>query len=135
MIIGIIDSGIDPTHPDLSQFPGHDYVYDDIIPSDSLGHGTACAGVAAGIANNTKGVAGAAGGVSVMALRGFCCASGTIPFTNISNCITYGTTHGAKVLSMSFSFGWAFYAATVERQRRLGAERVPAPTHGEAIAP
>jgi hypothetical protein len=28
-------------------------------------------------------------------------------------------------LFASFSFGWAFYAATVERQRRLEAERVP----------
>jgi len=28
-------------------------------------------------------------------------------------------------LFASFSFGWAFYAATVERQRRLGPERLP----------
>ncbi len=30
-------------------------------------------------------------------------------------------------LFLSFSFGWAFYLATVERQRRLGQAPVPAP--------
>ena len=41
----------------------------------------------------------------------------------------------AVTLFASFSFGWAFFAATVERQRRLEAERVPAGAAGEIISP
>ena len=41
----------------------------------------------------------------------------------------------AVTLFASFSFGWAFFAATVERQRRLEAERVPAGAAGETISP
>jgi hypothetical protein len=38
-------------------------------------------------------------------------------------------------LFASFSFGWAFYAATVERQRRLEEEQVPAAPVGETFSP
>jgi subtilisin family serine protease len=103
VIIGIVDSGVDPTHPDLSQVAGYDYVYNDAAPSDSFGHGTACAGVAAGIANNGFGVAGAAGGCKIMPLRAYVGASGTIPDANFANGILYAASHGAHVVSMSFS--------------------------------
>jgi len=35
----------------------------------------------------------------------------------------------------SFTFGWAFYAATVERTRRLRAESAPLPLQPETITP
>jgi hypothetical protein len=38
-------------------------------------------------------------------------------------------------LFASFSFGWAFFAATVERQRRLQEESVRSPALGETISP
>ncbi|HEX7717401.1 MAG TPA: hypothetical protein VF416_08945, partial [Marmoricola sp.] len=38
-------------------------------------------------------------------------------------------------LFASFTAGWAFYAATVERQRRLASESTPAVAVGETISP
>src|SRR5262245_60241671 len=55
VIIAIIDSGVNLSHPDLTLVAGWDYGSGDSNPEDnssSPGHGTACAGVAAAEANN-----------------------------------------------------------------------------------
>ena len=84
VLIGIVDTGIDYTHPDLGEgfgnglkvVAGYDYVgsnYDnqqeDSDPQDNGTHGTHVAGIAAALTNNTSqggqagyGVAGVAGG-------------------------------------------------------------------------
>ena len=61
VVIAIIDSGVDVGHPDLNQVAGYDYGDNDSNPDDNSaepGHGTACAGVAAAIANNGLGAVG-----------------------------------------------------------------------------
>ena len=71
VIIAIIDSGVQTAHPDLVQVTGYDYGDNDTNPDDnsaSAGHGTACAGVAAGNANSL-GSCGAAPGCSIMPLK------------------------------------------------------------------
>jgi len=63
VLIAIIDTGIDYTHPDLAAnyVPlGYDWVNDDDEPMDDHGHGTHCAGIAAGVTNNAEGIAGIA---------------------------------------------------------------------------
>lgn len=106
VIVAIMDTGVDPTHPDLRQVPGYDFWNNDTIPEDVYGHGTACAGVAAGIANNTRGVAGAAGGCSIMGLR-ITDDSGTLfSGTGLVNGLAFAIGHGAKITSMSFGASW-----------------------------
>lgn len=101
VIVAIFDSGVDPGHPDLRQVQGYDFWNGDSIPEDVLGHGTECAGVAAGIANNLHGVAGAAGGCSIMAIRVFNDQGNVYSADGLANGLAFATTHGARVGSMS----------------------------------
>jgi thermitase len=59
-VIGVVDTGIDATQPDLRGrvVPGFDFVHGDADPRDDNGHGTAVAGVVAAAGNNGVGVAG-----------------------------------------------------------------------------
>ncbi len=103
VVVAILDTGVDPTHPDLSQVAGYDYHDNDANPADTQGHGTACAGVAAGIANNTRGVAGSAGGCKIMPLR---ISDGSTFFLSaMINAINYAATNGAEVASFSLEVG------------------------------
>jgi len=103
IIIAIIDTGVDTAHPDLRLVTGYDYGDNDPNPMDDSskpGHGTACAGVAAAKANNGIGVAGIAGGCSVMPLK-VANSNGDLGFTAITNAITYAADNGARVISLS----------------------------------
>jgi len=104
VIVAILDSGVDVGHPDLTQVTGYDFGDHDPNPMDDsaqAGHGTACAGVAAGIANNGIGVAGIAGGCSIMPLK-VANSSGGMFFSSIDQAIVYAADNGADVISMSF---------------------------------
>ena len=75
VVISIIDTGMDLTHPDLAAnlLPrnGHDWDFadSDNSPDDEGDHGTACSGIAAAVANNNLGVAGIANQCQIMPLR------------------------------------------------------------------
>ena len=68
--IGIIDSGVNYTHPDLDGVyaGGYDFVQDDNDPMDVYGHGTHVAGTACA-EENGFGVVGVAPGCALYALR------------------------------------------------------------------
>jgi len=103
IIIAIIDTGVDTTHQDLRLVTGYDFGDNDPDPMDDSedpGHGTACAGVAAAKANNGIGVAGIAGGCSVMPLK-VANSNGDLGFTAITNAITHAADNGARVISLS----------------------------------
>jgi len=104
VVIAILDSGVDNDHPDLRQVAGYDYGDNDSNADDnsaSPGHGTACAGVAAAMANNALGVAGAAGGCSIMPLK-VADSGGSLFFSYIQNALYHAADNGADVASMSF---------------------------------
>jgi subtilisin family serine protease len=107
VIIAILDTGVDPTHPDLRQVAGYDFWNNDAIPEDVHGHGTACAGVAGGIANNTHGAAGAAGGCSIMGIRFINDDASILLASGVASGLAFATSHGAKVASMSFGIYWS----------------------------
>jgi thermitase len=102
IIIAIIDSGIDETHPDLAAkiVPGYDFVDDDTNPHDENGHGTHVAGIAAAITNNTIGVAGMDWQARIMPVR-ILDYYGATNSADVADGIVWAYTNGAKVLNLS----------------------------------
>jgi thermitase len=111
--IGIVDTGIDQTHPDLSgqtvacaQSRGPGGLLSGQIQlgtcPDDTDHGTHVAGTVAALANNGIGGAGvdfAADLVICKALGGPLGAGST---ADVANCINWVSSQGARVISMSF---------------------------------
>jgi len=113
IIVAVIDTGIDYTHPDLATHyvGGYDFVNNDANPLDDNGHGTHCAGIIAAIMNNSIGVAGVAQvGIraeKVLNARG-------MGYTSwIAEGIVDAVEHGARILSMSL--GSPFPSNTLRR--------------------
>jgi hypothetical protein len=105
IIIAIIDNGFDLSHPDLLYVTGYDFGCNDSNPGYQYNffHGTAVAGIAAAKGNNGFGVAGIAGGCSIMPLK-VTDWWGYMYLGYMANAVTYAVDHGADVISISL--GW-----------------------------
>lgn len=123
VVVAIIDSGCDLTHPDLAaniwknngEIPGngidddgngyvddingYDFINDDADPEDNIGHGTHVAGTVGAVGNNAIGVAGVNWNVSLMI-----CKAGDFFLTDaaIIGAIEYAWRNGAKVSNNSY---------------------------------
>ncbi len=131
VIVAVIDTGVDYTHPDLKaniwvnkgEIPdngidddGNGYV-DDVHgcstigstynhtgdPMDDHGHGTHVAGII-GASNNKEGVVGIAYNVKIMPIKAGQ-ASGVFTQDDIAEAILYAYQMGADVINMSFGGG------------------------------
>lgn len=123
VVIAIVDSGVQPDHPDLrgKLVPGYDFVDEDTSPGDSIGHGTHVAGVAAAATNNSAGVAGACPGCRLMPVR-VIGANGTGFAADIAQGIAYAASNGAKVINLSLGGpGSAILKSAVDYARSKGA--------------
>ncbi len=124
VVVAVIDTGVQYTHPDLSanlavntgetpnngvdddrngytdDYYGYDFINNDGNPMDDHYHGTHCAGTVGAKGNNGVGVAGVAWNVSILPVKvldGY--GSGTM--ASVAAGINYATARGAKILSMS----------------------------------
>lgn len=113
--VGIIDSGIDATHPDVAanldrvasrNFAPNDKVLDgdstlEPVGTDPFGHGTAVASLVAAPINGL-GMAGVAPNVTLVDLRA-AQRSGYVLLEPVVNALTYAARNGIDVVTMSFS--------------------------------
>ncbi len=126
VIVAVIDTGIDLTHPDLvsnlwvnaaetngltgvdddgngkiDDVYGWDFVNNDKTPADDNSHGTHCAGTVGAVGNNALGVAGVCWKVRLMALKA-ADAAGLLADSDIAEAVHYASDKNADVISASF---------------------------------
>ena len=102
VVIGIVDTGIQRTHPDLDAkiTGGWDYVQNDNAPDDGNGHGTHVGGTSAAETNNATGGAGTCPNCRLMPVR-VLDNNGSGSLTNVANGINFAANNGAKVINLS----------------------------------
>jgi len=107
IIVAVLDSGVNFTHPDLAGrlLPGYDFVWNDADPSDDFGHGTAVTGTIVASGNNGIGVAGVAFGCSVLPVK-VMDSGGAASHSAIAQGIEYAVNHGARVINLSMGGDW-----------------------------
>lgn len=124
VIVGVIDSGVSYTHPDLAgniwtnsgeianngidddgngyvdDFYGYDFDNEDSDPMDDNGHGSHVAGTIGATGNNSIGVAGVAWNASLMSLK----VIGGGSNADVARAIDYATDNGAKITNNSYGY-------------------------------
>lgn len=149
IIVAVIDSGVDYTHPDLqgniwineAEKNGSPDVDDDKngytddlygwdfagysgegdgYPMDSYGHGTHVAGIIGATGNNGVGVAGMNWKIRIMPLKVMEDGSSEFTESAIIEAIDYATANGARVVNCSFG-GTEFSTSEYDAYNRLRA--------------
>jgi subtilisin family serine protease len=102
VVIAVIDTGVDPTQPDLQGklVAGYDFVNGNASPSDDNGHGTAVAGIVAANSDNQIGVAGYCWQCRLMPVKALG-ADGTGFDSTIAQALVWATDHGARIVNLS----------------------------------
>jgi subtilisin family serine protease len=104
VVIGSIDTGVDPTHPEFTGrlIPGQDWYSNDADPRDEDGHGTHTTGTMSGSTVGVAGVSGAASHVKVYVQR--VCGRRGCPTSAIVNAIRAAADQPGLV-AMNLSLG------------------------------
>jgi thermitase len=101
VVVAVVDTGVDVDHEDLAArlAPGGlDVVGNDADPNDEQGHGTHVAGIIAAAANNGVGIAGAAPGCRILAIRA---GGAELDIADVAEGVLHAVQQGAKVINLS----------------------------------
>jgi len=110
VVVAVIDTGVDLTHPDLidnldrngsNQVIGFDYANNDNNPTDDDGHGTHIAGIIAAKGNNNLGVTGVCPTCKIMPIK-FLDNTGNGSTANAVSAMNFAIANGAKVINLSW---------------------------------
>ena len=104
VVIAVLDSGVDASHPDLAGklVPGYNFYDGNTNTSDVYGHGTKVAGVAAAITDNALGVVGIGRESAIMPVR-VTNTSGAGYISMIAQGLTWAADYGTRVMNVSFT--------------------------------
>ena len=144
VLIAVVDTGVDYTHPDLQgqmwvndaekngspgadddgngfidDIYGYDFANNDGDPMDDHEHGTHCAGII-GARHNDIGIAGVMGDVGIMAIK-FLTSDGMGSTSNAIKAIDYAIKMGANILSNSW--GGKFDQESILLEEAIGRAR------------
>lgn len=106
LVVAVIDSGIDASHPEFAGqlVPGYDFSGKTPAPggaTDGYGHGTHVAGVIGAVAGNGIGIAGVAPGCKLMPVRIFN-DFGHSTTGGSAAAVIWAVEHGARVINASW---------------------------------
>ena len=118
--VAILDSGIDPDHPDLvgNLVPGRNVVSRNDDTSDVHGHGTDVAGAVAATSNNSIGVTSVAGGARLMPVRITNRSDSVTYWSHIAEGLIWAADNGAKVANISYAVSASGAVATAASYMR-----------------
>ncbi len=109
VVVAVVDSGVDFSHPDLKGKSAGSWncvgVSDDSQDcasggEDDVGHGTAVAGVAAAVTGNGEGIAGVAPDAKIMSVK-VLGSDGTGSIPEIARGVKWAADKGAEVINLS----------------------------------
>lgn len=103
VIVGVIDSGIDATHPELSARINRTLCksfIDNSPLTDENGHGTHVAGIIGATGNNSSGIAGVCWNVTLVSLK-VLSSTGQGSSYDIANAIKYARDNNIPIINMS----------------------------------
>ena len=103
VVVAVIDSGVDLTHPDLdgvSVVAPRNVVYNSSDVTDEVGHGTHVVGTILAETDNAVGVAGIAPKSKLMPVK-VADADGFLSFSDILDAVDWARENGADIINMS----------------------------------
>ena len=105
IIIAILDTGVS-NHDEFDGrlLNGYDFINNDSNATDDNGHGTACAGIAAGKGNNAVGIAGVCWNCNILPVK-ILSYDGYGNDTEIADGVQWASDNGADIISMSLGGG------------------------------
>jgi subtilisin family serine protease len=113
VVVAVLDTGVDLTHPDLRANllvdEGYDFINDTPSPQDDESHGTAVAGIIGAVGNNHEGVTGVAWRVKLLPIKALN-SQGRGPDSAMVKAILYAADNGARIINIS-STGTRYSAA------------------------
>ena len=128
VVVAVIDSGVDYTHPDLAaniwvnsgeiagngidddgngfidDINGYDFINNDADPMDDNSHGTHVSGTIAAVGNNALGVVGVSWNAKIMGLK-FLGANGSGSTAGAIQAVLYAANNGANIINASWGGG------------------------------
>ena len=102
LVVGVLDTGVDASHPDLD---GKIYGDENLLPedkSDSIGHGTEVSGIIAANTNNKQGIAGISWNTKILPIR-ITDEYGQARVSTVVEALDRAYDQGVKIVQISLS--------------------------------